>query len=85
MKDLLQELKEVADQWFDLGISLKISHSKLKELEEDCDDIEERKTEMILVWRQLYVPTWSMMVNALAEIEMRTLALKIAEKYGKSL
>lgn len=85
VKDLLQELQEVTDQWFNLGISLKIPHMKLKEIEQDYDNVKECKMEMILLWRQLCIPTWTTMVTALAEIGMKSLALKIANKYSEWL
>lgn len=83
VKDLLCELSEVTNEWFNLGISLKIPCSKLQDIEQDYDDVEECKREMILLWRQLYVPTWVAMVTALAEIGMQSLAVKIAGKFGK--
>ena len=46
-------------------------------------DVAECKMAMILLWRQMTVPTWSAIVNALAEIGEHKLALKIASKYSK--
>ena len=82
MKDLLIELTdEVTDKWFDLGIHLEIPDYKLKEIHQENEDVEDCKREMILIWKQWYIPTWKAMVNALAQIDMQSLAIKIASKY----
>ena len=82
VEDLLNELNEVTDKWFDLGIHLEIPDYKLKEIHQENEDVKDCMIEMILVWKQLCIPTWKAMVAALAEIDMRSLAIKIASKYG---
>ena len=84
LHELLIELKDI-DDWFELGVYLGIPDHKLREIEQDCRymDVEECKMAMILLWRQMTVPTWSAVVNALAEIGQHKLALEIASKYSK--
>lgn len=82
LSELLSELKEV-DNWFDLGVYLKVPDHKLREIGQDYSDVEECKIEMILLWRQQSSPTWPAIVNALSDIGMHKLAVKIAEKYGE--
>lgn len=84
LHELLIELKDV-DDWFELGVYLGVPDNKLREIQQDCHymDIEECKMEMILLWRQLNIPTWSAIVNALAEIGQHKIALEIASKYSE--
>ena len=82
LSELLSELKEV-DDWFGLGVYLNVPDNKLREIGKDYSDAEECKIEMILLWRQLCVPTWTAVTNALSKIGMDSLAVKIAQKYGE--
>ena len=84
LSELFLELKDV-DDWFELGVYLGVPDHKLREIEQDCRymDVEECKMEMILHWRQMTIPTWSAIVNALAEIGQHKVALEIASKYSK--
>ena len=81
MDELLNELKDV-DDWFELGVYLNVPDHKLREIGQDYGDTDECKIEMILLWRQLCVPTWEAITTALSEIGMHTLVAKIANKYG---
>ena len=83
VKDLLSELEEVTTSWFVLGVFLNIPESKLCEIRQDCDNDEECKMEMIILWRTLCIPTWNAVADALAKIGMHSLAIKLARKYGK--
>ena len=83
VKDLLSELEEVTTSWFVLGVYLNIPESKLCEIRQDCDNDEECKIEMIILWKQLCIPTWNAIADALAKIGMHNLAIKVARKYGK--
>ena len=81
MKDLLSELQEVTD-WFYFGVCLGVHEWKLKAIMRDYEDTEECKREMLFIWMNKEVATWSKVIRALAEIEMERLALAIATKYG---
>ena len=81
MKDLLSELQEVTD-WFYFGVCLGVREWKLKAIMRDYEDTEECKREMLFIWMNKEVATWSKVIRALAEIEMERLALAIATKYG---
>ena len=82
LDELLNELKDV-DDWFELGVYLNVPDYKLREIGKDFGNAEECLIEMILLWRQLCVPTWVAITTALSEINMHTLAVRIAHKYGK--
>lgn len=62
---------------------LDIPESKLREIVQDHEDVEECMIEMIMIWRQLVIPTWNAIITALTGIGMPTLAVKIAGKYCK--
>ena len=81
MKDLLIELQELTD-WFKFGVEVGVQESKLKEIRQDYEDTEECKSEMLLIWMNKEVVTWTKVIRALVEIGMERLALAIASKYG---
>ena len=83
VKDLLSELEEVITNWFVLGVFLNIPESKLCEIRQDYENDEECKMEMLMSWKQLSIPTWNAIVDALAKIGMDSLAIKLARKYGE--
>ena len=83
LEELLTELNKVID-WFSFGINLEIPEARLKEIEQKYESVESCKREMLTVWMQLTHPTWKAIVIALAGINMKDLALKIATKYGKT-
>ena len=85
LEELLTELNKVTD-WFRFGINLEIPEARLKEIEQKYKSVESCKREMLTVWMQLIHPTWirKAIVIALAGIDMKDLALKIATKYGKT-
>ena len=83
LSELLNELKEV-DDWFELGVYLNVPENKLREVGKDCSDTEECKIEMLLLWRQVCLPTWTSIAMALSQIGMHKLAVEIADKYGES-
>ena len=82
LDELLNELKDV-DDWFELGVYLNVPDHKLREIGQDYGDTDECMIEMILLWRQLCVPTWKAITTALSDIGMHALAVKIAHKYGE--
>ena len=83
LEELLTELNKVTD-WFSFGINLEIPEARLKEIEQKYESVESCKREMLTVWMKLSHPTWKAIVIALAGINMKDLALKIATKYGKT-
>ena len=81
LDELLTELTEVTE-WFCFGVNLEIPEARLKEIEQKCESVESCKREMLTAWMQITCPTWKAIVIALAGIDMKDLALKIANKYG---
>ena len=69
MKDLLSELQELTD-WFKFGVEVGVQESKLKEIRQDYEDTEECKSEMLLIWMNKEVVTWTKVIRALVEIGM---------------
>ena len=84
MKDLINELHDVIS-WFQLGIYLDISPSKLMKIRADHrEKTDDCKTEMLLTWlKQTTDASWSTVVRALVGIKMGALAQKVAVKYGE--
>ena len=84
IKALTFELRDV-DEWFDLGIQLRISSPQLKIIRKDHrDQTDDCKTTMLEMWlNQTPNASWSTVVEALQRIKMQTLAKNIAEKYGE--
>ena len=81
MRDLLSELQELTN-WFYFGVCVGVHQATLKEIRQDYEDTEECKREMLAVWRNKEIATWSKVIRALAEVGMPRLALEIASKYG---
>ena len=86
MKDVIRELKEVSNKWFQLGVYLNIPESELRKIGLDCHrDVNMCMIELIMTWKQRFIPTWKDIIDALAEIGMHTLAVKLARKYSETL
>ena len=78
----MNELQEV-NNWIPFGLNLGIDISKLQAIEKVYPTIEERRTQLLIEWKNQVVPTWSAVVKALMEIGKRRLAYEIAQKHGR--
>lgn len=86
VKDVIRELKEVSNKWFQLGVYLNIPESDLRKIGLDChQDVDICMMDVIMAWKQRFIPTWKAIIDALAEIGMHTLAVKLARKYSETL
>ena len=79
LKELCSELHTVGD-WFNLGVYLGISYSKLKIIEMQYHDPPRCRTEMLQFWVDNFQPSWSAVIDALKLIEMSQLAKTLAAK-----
>ena len=83
LKDLLKELQQVTE-WRKLGLYLDVPEHKLDDIQEsNSGNIDDYRREMLMVWMDSEVATWSRMVHALIHIDKPVLAANIASKYGK--
>jgi len=79
-KDLVNELQEVR---FALGVYLGLDESILRSVQEDCLRTDDRWRNMLGTWTREQEATWSKVVQALVQIKMYRLAVRIASKYSK--
>ncbi len=85
----MTELREVV-HWFELGVRLPgVERADLEEIKYKyrlSPDLQGCKTDLFNVWlRNFPEPTWSIVVRALGDIRMESLASKLARKYGKDI
>ena len=83
LKDLVNELQNVTDSWFRLGLNLDISDAKLMDIKHDHKHIAECLDHMLIEWGKRERRTWSKVVRALTAIGRTLLAQELAAKYGK--
>ena len=83
LKDLVTELRKVTN-WFLMGVYMGVPDWELMAIRSDYQDTDDRKTHMLMKWMKLTSDlTWSAVVRALVGIKMRSLAEKVALKYGE--
>lgn len=84
--ELVHELREVVD-WYHLGLHLKVPDHRLQIIEKDYPhDTEKCKTRMLSWWKENSAKQkWSTVVQALVNTGSRSLANKIALKFGRRL
>ena len=86
MKQLDLELHEVSE-WYHLGLYVGLSAPELDSIKSDLTlrRPAEFRTKVLSTWTEkLPGPSWSCVVQAVADIGRESLAQKIALKYGKS-
>ena len=85
--DVLRELSEITNDWFDLGLALNLKDSTLSSIETDKETVNERKRGMVRSWLQqkddCKPPSWQALVEALEDplVERRDIAKQIKQKY----
>ena len=77
----MSELQDVND-WLLLGLYLGIEMPRLEAIKANFPTLGERRIQMLNEWQKKVTPTWSAVVQALGEIEMKRLASELAQKYG---
>ena len=84
LSTICEELAEVRYKWWEIGMKLHIPHHKLKEFEREADPL----AAAINYWLKGNVRdvpvTWRSIVTALADVDERSLAQTIREKYSQS-
>ena len=81
LHELVNELQDIID-WISFGLHLEIKMPKLESIKADCPTLAERRIQMLNEWQKNVTPTWSAVVQKLAETGMRKLASDLAQKHG---
>ena len=71
-------------RWFYFGVQLGIPDYELKKIERDFSSVEECKMNMLSMWLNMKEGSWLDVVGALVNMGMKSLAKRIAKKYGKA-
>ena len=82
LQQLLDELWDVTD-WMPFGLYLGLSVSTLKQIQKEQQTIKQCQREILLTWWNEPKPTWLKVIQALVNIKMVHLAVKVASNYGK--
>ena len=82
LQRLVGELDSVVD-WFHFGLCLGIPDFVLNKIGNDYQIADRCKTQVLMEWMNMQEGSWSDIVQALVGIRMKTLAMQIAEKYGR--
>ena len=69
-------------QWYLLGIYLGLCPSTLDPINADYKTTSECRMQMLIVWQNRVIPTWSAVAKALMGIGRERLASHLAAKYG---
>lgn len=77
---LQRELRGVYE-WFQLGIELKIDDDRLLGILSDFKFTADCRIHMLVAWKELEVPTWPRIIEALINIGRGELALKLTREY----
>ena len=83
--DVLRELSEITDMWFELGLVLGLKESTLNGIKTDNTTVRECKREMVKSWLQKKdkcTPSWQALVKALKDtlVQHTDVAEKIKQK-----
>lgn len=80
---MVNELQNVTDIWFQLGMNLDIPSTKLLEIEGDNKRAADCLCRMLIEWENRENPTWSKVVRALTAVRRPRLAQDLATRYGE--
>ena len=83
--DVLRELSEITNDWFNLGLVLNLEDSTLRRIVTDNKTVDERKREMVRSWlQQKDGCSWQALVTALEDrlVKRRDVAEQIKQKYN---
>ena len=85
LRRLSNLISNVKHNWFNLGLQLDISYSKLKEIEADQQKVYDRFLEMLYYWLRMAEPepSWEALLTALEHesVECRDLAEHMRVQY----
>ena len=84
--DVLRELNDITNKWFELGLALGLKYSTLNGIETDNTTVDKRKREMVRSWLQKKdecTPSWQALVEALKDtlVQHIDVADNIEQKY----
>jgi hypothetical protein len=88
LRSITNELGSVIDKWFQIGVQLGVSESKLRQIRADCDTVHMCFTEVISFWlngnTQVAV-SWKSIIDILESqfVGEKGLANKLREKAGR--
>ena len=76
--ELVHELSDVRDQWFELGVHLNVPLPMMEKIEDDTVRLERCKAKLFEYWvKNETRPTWQKVVTALNKISEGELARKL--------
>ena len=87
IRDVLRELCEITDDWFNLGLALNLKDATLSSIETDKETVDECKRKMVRSWLQqkddCKPASWQALVEALEDplVKRRDVATQIKKKY----
>ena len=83
LKDALKGLYPIAAEWNNLGIMLGINKNTLDMITKEMSNPRDCLREMLSVWLKSVdpLPTWSMLIEALEDIEERQLATSLKSQF----
>ena len=83
MSKVLSYIKDVIQEWEQLGIALQVPYEILRAINADKAQIASKKEETIVKWMESPGPAcWWLLVKALKEIEQNVAADKICKEQG---
>ena len=87
LRSITNELGSVIDKWFQIGVQLGVSESKLRQIEADYHTLDRRFSEMISFWlngNTKVAVTWRSLVEVLDScfVNEKGLANQLREKLG---
>ena len=83
MSVVLSCIKDVIQEWEQLGIALQVPYEILRAIDADKAQIASKKEEMIVKWMESPGPAcWWLLVKALNEIEQNVASDNICKEQG---
>ena len=84
LKELLRELRKIANEWEDIGIELDIAEERLMQIKSDnAGECKARLREMLRVWLSHVSPppSWSALADTLDTLGHEDLAAHLRSRY----
>ena len=80
---VLSYIKDVVEEWEQLGLALQLPYRVLREINADRAQIASKKEEMVMKWMESSGPAcWWLLVKALEEIRLNVAAANIRTEQG---
>ena len=81
---MLVQINDITKKWFMLGIHLGVLPATLKDINSKYKgDVKCCKCAMLIEWKDLEMPSWKTLAEALVKCEALSVAMKIAIKHRK--